>query len=106
MSGDYEHELKKDIATEKTCKRLLGAMQLGIVITHGNGHRWVYSFETDEVEGSLNELLCAKGKEALRHKCYGTVLDALDRVDGALKVLGKASLLGQYEADATYDAWG
>ncbi len=105
--GNYENELKQDIITDTTCKRLLGAMQFGIIITHGNGHRWIYSMNVDECDqGSLNYQLRAKGKPVIREKCYGTVIDALDRVDGALKVLGRASLLEQFESDVTWDAWG
>jgi len=84
-------------------------MQYGIVITHGNGHRWVYCVETDENDengGTIDEALRKIGKQTMRSKCYGSVIDALNRVDGALKVLGWPSLLKAYESHASYDAWG
>ena len=103
MSGNYETEIQKadNYINDRTCKRLLSAMQLGVIITHGNGHRWLYSYPHDENEASLNEQLVNAGHPMMRSKCYGTVADALDRVDGALKVLGQPSLLESFEADAS-----
>jgi len=109
MSGNYEIEIETgpDIINDRTCKRLLSAMQYGVVITHGDGHRWIYCVDTDENEGTnIDEALRKAGKPVMRSKCYGSVIDALNRVDGALKVLGWPSLMEAYEADASYNAWG
>lgn len=109
MSGEYETELDSDviIVSDDTCKRLLSAMQYGIVITHGDGHRWIYCIDTDENgDNNLDTALSAINKPIIRSKCYGTIIDALNRVDGALKVLGWPSLLEAYENDSNYDAWG
>ena len=107
-TGEYETELETqpEIITDQTCKRLLSAMQWGIVITHGDGHRWIYSFVTDENGTSINNALREKKLPPIRGKCYGSVIDALNRVDGALKILGWPSLLQTYEDHASYQAWG
>lgn len=107
MSGNYETELDANslIISDVVCKRLLSAMQYGIIITHGDGHRWIYSADTDENE-SLDSALHDIGLPSIRSKCYGSVVDALNRVDGALKVLGRPSLLEAYENQSSYNAWG
>lgn len=108
MSGEYENLLNtsENITSKTTCERLLSASYYGIIITHGDGHRWIYSFDTDEFDESLDEMLQKKGLPPIRSKCYGSVIDALDRVDGALKALGLPSLLETYESHASYNAWG
>lgn len=107
--GNYENCLESkdtNYINGETCKRLLSAMQYGVLITHGDGHRWIYTFETDEFEESLNYSLRKLGKPVIRSKCYGNINDALDRIDGALKVLGYPSLLERFENDSSYEAWG
>ena len=106
LGGEYELSDQIDKATaqifnEKTAKRLLMAMQFGIVISHADGHRWIYSYPGDALDGyRLNKLLRDKGLPEIRHKCYGTVIDALDRVDGALKALGHPTLEEHYFPEA------
>lgn len=108
MSGNYERLVQtgENLVNDRTCKRLLSAMQYGVIITHGDGHRWIYSYATDESDLSLNDRLHDAGHPAMRNKCYGSVVDALDRVDGVLKILKLPSLMETYEAGASYDAWG
>ncbi len=98
-NGEYENEIRasKDVLSIETCKRILSAMHYGCLISYANGHRWIYCFDIDENDKSLNEELADVGMPPIREKCYGSVLDALDRIDGALKVLGYSSLLKTYD---------
>lgn len=114
--GEKEAELDDD------AKRLLMAMQWGILIQNADGHRWI---EADEIKypksqpeegwdhhgldccpGPLNKLLREKDLEEVASKCYGDFRDALNGIDSGLADLGEPSLLEQYEKRGGDAAWG
>jgi len=60
-------------------QRLLGCMQLGILLQGENGHIWIES-----IEGSDFEDLLKANKISLNNKIYGGILEALDTIDECL----------------------
>lgn len=76
-------------------KRLISAMNAGFQIHHEDGHRWImfepYSEWSTIVEGKLEE-----HKIAFRNKVYGSYDDALDRIDGWMKLFGLDKLEDMY----------
>lgn len=106
QDGDYERDLKASLPPiDDLSKRLLTAMHLGIAIYHGDGHRWITQFAAGDIEeGWLDARLVEKKLPAIRSKVYGSVLEALDRIDGALQALGEPSLLEQFNGYP--EAWG
>jgi len=103
-TGEYEKVLDKTAELCDTAKRLIAAGYFGISIHSADGHRWIEINE--EVETNLQEMLSQAQLTPIRSKVYGSILDALDRVDGALKTLGQLSLLETFESYDEWDAWG
>jgi hypothetical protein len=114
---NLDREWGGEALTDDT-KRLLMAMQWGILIQNANGHRWI---EADQIDlgdgkwdtrgldccpGPLDRLLREKGFEPVRSKCYGDFRAALATIDAALAELGEPSLLMQYEKRGGDSAWG
>lgn len=76
-------------------RRLLGLGQLGCLLQGRGGHIWIECVDTDY---NLNEILNQKGI-LLNNKIYGGVLEALDTIDEALKIMGLRSLEEHYHED-------
>jgi len=104
MTGEYENMLDKVSQLCDTAKRLIAAGHFGVSIHSADGHRWIEI--NAELEVNLADMLCQAKLTPIRSKVYGSVLDALDRVDGALKALGQPSLLETFESYDEWDAWG
>lgn len=77
---------------EITLKRLVALGSLGGVISHANGHRYLYFYPVDEASCLYQQCL-RKMIPPPRHKVYGSIVDALDSVDECLSKLGSESLL-------------
>jgi len=73
-------------------KRLLALGQLGCHIQGRDGHYWIETGEPDRERARLHHL-CKKHGIGLNDKIYGGVLSALDTIDAALAICGKAPLL-------------
>lgn len=106
-------------------QRLLSCMQLGIVIQHANGHRYIEADGVPGCEGPedepesygisdgpppLNWQLKQAGEPPIRSKQYGSLRDCLDVIDTALRVLGQSTLLERYTKGDAFGrgdaAWG
>ena len=99
--GEYEKTLHKTtVPICDTAKRLLSCMRHGVTIHSEDGHRWLVDSPTMAYEERcLNRKLQDVRLPIMREKCYGTLFDALDRVDGALKALNYPSLLEYYNEE-------
>jgi hypothetical protein len=78
---------------ESLAKRLMVLMANNVIITTDSGHRWIESAQSHHV--SMLDMLEARNHH-VRSKVYGGVLEALDRIDSALKEAGDGTLLEQY----------
>lgn len=104
--------------TSDDAKRLLVCMQLGILIQHADGHRYITAdaVDTDEDGGwdfygvnedasPLNMQLVEAGFEAMRGKQYGSLRSCLDVIDAALYKLSRPNLREMYDAGGDM-LWG
>ena len=88
-----------DIAlVTKTEKRLLSASRMGIIFDYADGHRYIQFVNEDDVmedSRSMLEFVKTQNVDGGRdwHKVYGTIIDALDKVDELLKEGGITSTL-------------
>ena len=97
---------------ESLAKRLLAANQNGLYVKQADGHRWIVSgcppWEACDDSCELMECpvlsaLRDKGV-SINSKVYGSVVEALDIIDLALKKVGYASLMETYECMFGQDA--
>ena len=102
--GNYENNLKASSPPiDGLSQRLLSAMMMGITITYADGHRWIDANGRDEDERpSLNQKLAQRKLPEINSKCYGSILMALDRIDGALMDLKEPSLQERFDSEL----WG
>lgn len=95
-----EQEVKWAMGAQTRYRRLLSAMQLGILIHAADGHRWIVTTAyTAHDQPDLNQQLLDAGFETIRTKCYGAIDAALDTIDEALKKLGKPDLLTYFNEE-------
>lgn len=95
--GSYEALNPKNVGKGLQLIRLLSCSNLGISFKTKDGHVWIDAdgdgtYETDPINTQLEN----KGFAPINSKIYGGLAQALDRVDGAMKVLGKPALIDQY----------
>ena len=91
---------KRETISRSRYRRLLSAMQCGILIHAADGHRWIIATDfTSHDQPCLNDQLRDAGMEPIRVKCYGTIDVALDMIDEALKTLGKPTLLQYFKEE-------
>lgn len=104
--GECENSVKPSAPQiDDLSKRLLSAMQLGIGVYSADGHRWITQYSAGEIEEHwLDTHLVDKNLSPVRSKVYGSVFEALDRIDGALKAIGEPTLLEQFNRYP--EAWG
>ena len=77
-------------------KRLIVAMDLGIMFRAEDGHIWIESDNGESgFEMLFTRLLSEFGIE-LNNKIYGGILEALDTIDECFRMMWKPSLLEQY----------
>ena len=77
-------------------KRLISLSNLGIIIEHSSGHRWIYSKDTESFDFNLE---LEKHGVCLNNKIYGSLIDTLDIIDKCLELIGHKSLLESYWMD-------
>ena len=84
-------------------KRLLALNFLSSWIECADGHIWIEADYDADSRGALIQILQKRGVH-LRSKVYEGVIPALDRVDKALELANRPSLLENYEmwADNEY----
>jgi hypothetical protein len=77
-------------------KQLLSCSQLGIEISVADGHRWITANES--IHGfNLEEAYFEKTGKYFNNKVYGSIYDALKRVDEILNESGRPTLLEYFE---------
>jgi hypothetical protein len=81
-------------------KSLLSCMANGIIITYGDGHRWI-SFVSVNDNDPLDVTL-RNAKIHVKYKIYGDIDDAFDYIDSLFDSLGRKSLIEQYDE---YNDW-
>lgn len=81
------------IETLDMVRRLVSAMQMGILIQDRDGHRWIelHNDGDNPFEGILK-----KAKVCVNNKIYGSYGEALFVIDDALRESGSPTLLGRY----------
>ena len=77
-------------------KRLVVANNLGIIITHADGHRWIESHKIGCFD--FDAKLKADGI-SLNNKIYGSLEDALDIIDECLKMMCLLTLEDNFWGD-------
>ncbi len=79
----------------KTTKRLLMAMQNGVIVAFADGHRWI-QFRDVLDNMSLGSKLRNK-KIVADIKVYGNLIDALNYIDYLLDLIGEETLEKQFD---------
>lgn len=85
---------------DKTTKRLLSAMMIGVGFSYASGHRYISWHEVGDVL-TLKERLEQK-QIYPSDKIYGSVMDCLDYIDFLCKLVGWPTLEERFN---TYQDW-
>lgn len=102
--------------TPDDAKRLLACMQLGVLIQHEDGHRWIAADGTHCGDGvweafglvdttPLNRQLRNADLDPLDRKQYGSLRSCFDVIDAALLRLGSPTLRELYDTGGDH-LWG
>lgn len=85
---------------DRTTKRLLSAMMIGVGFAYADGHRWVQWHDV------LDKLTLKERLEQEQiypsDKIYGSIMDCLDYIDYLCKLVGWPTLEKEFD---TYQDW-
>lgn len=91
---------------DRRSKRLIAAMNMGVRVETQDGHRWIIIGEHHEGSCLLHAVMSKGLTFDDITKVYGSVDDALDRVDRLLERAEMSSLEKMFDEHEEWDAWG